>query len=74
MKKHGITFIVNSSKKTKEKKVKEELNNIVNTFFTLYPKEMLNKWDNDLSAFADFENHIKDSLQENIDKFEKAFW
>lgn len=74
MKQHGISFIVNSSKKTKEKKVKEEMNSIANKFFTLYPKEMLINWDNDLSVFDDFENHIKDSLQETIDKFEKAFW
>ena len=73
-KKHGISFIVNSSKKTKEKKVNEELKSIVNKFFNLYPKEMLNKWDNDISVFSDFEKHIKDSLQDTIDKFEKAFW
>lgn len=71
---HGILFIVNSSKKTKEKKVNEELKSIVGKFFTLYPKEMFNNWDNDVSIFADFENHIKDSLQDTIDKFEKAFW
>ena len=74
MKEHGISFIVNSSKKTKEKKVNEEMKTIVNKFFTLYPKEMFNNWDNDISIFADFENHIKDSLQDTIDKFEKAFW
>jgi len=71
---HGILFIVNSSKKTKEKKVNEEIKSIVDKFFTLYPKEMFNNWDNDVSIFADFENHIKDSLQDTIDKFEKAFW
>ncbi len=71
---HGILFIVNSSKKTKEKKVNEEIKRIVDKFFILYPKEMFNNWDNDISIFADFENHIKDSLQDTIDKFEKAFW
>ena len=74
IKQHEISFIVNSSKKTKEKKVQEELKSIVNKFFKLYPKEMLNNWDNDLSVFDDFEKHIKDSLQDTIDKFEKAFW
>ncbi|MFX1326852.1 MAG: hypothetical protein ACFE91_01745 [Promethearchaeota archaeon] len=74
MKQHGISFIVNSSKKTKEKKVNEELKRIVDKFFNLYPKEMLNTWDNDISVFSDFEKHIKDSLQDTIDKFEKAFW
>jgi hypothetical protein len=74
MKKYGISFIVNSPKKAKEKKVKEQLTNIVNKFFILYPKEFFNNWNNDISVFADFENQIKDSLQDTIDKFEKAFW
>jgi hypothetical protein len=74
MKQSGLTFIVNSPKKTKEKKVNEELRNIASRFFSVYPKEMLNNWDNDINVFADFEKHIKDSLQETIDKFEKAFW
>ncbi|TKJ23646.1 MAG: hypothetical protein CEE43_03005 [Promethearchaeota archaeon Loki_b32] len=74
LKQHGLSFIVNSSKKTKEKKIKEEMKSIVNKFFNLYPKEMLNNWDNDVSIFTDFEKHIKDSLQDTIDKFEKAFW
>ncbi len=74
MKQHGISFIVNSPKKTKEKKVKEEIEIIVSKFFNLYPKETLNNWDNDVSIFSDFENQIKGSLQDNIDKFEKAFW
>jgi hypothetical protein len=74
MKKFGISFIVNSPKKIKEKKIKEELTKIVNKFFTIYPKEFFINWDNDISVFADFENQIKDSLQDTIDKFEKAFW
>jgi hypothetical protein len=40
----------------------------------LIPKEFFNNWDNDVSIFVDFENQIKDSLQNTIDKFEKAFW
>jgi hypothetical protein len=74
MKQFGISFIVNTPKKIKEKKVKEELAKIVNKFFNLYPKEFFNNWDNDVSIFVDFEDHIKDSLQDTIDKFEKAFW
>jgi len=74
MKQHGLSFIVNSSKKTKEKKVKEEMQNIVNRFFNLYPKEIFENWDNDISIFTDFEKHIEDSLQDTIKKFENAFW
>lgn len=73
-KQNQISFIVNSSKKIKEKKVKEELSNIVNKFSNLYPKEFFNNWDNDISIFDDFENQIKDSLQDTINKFENAFW
>lgn len=74
MKQHGLSFIVNSSKKTKEKKVKEEMRNIANRFFNLYPKEIFENWDNDISIFTDFEKHIEDSLQDTIKKFENAFW
>ncbi len=74
MKQYGLIFIVNSSKKTKEKKVNEELKNIVNKFFKTYPKDMLDTWNSDISVFADFENHIQNSLEDTIDKFEKAFW
>ncbi|MBY8983855.1 MAG: hypothetical protein KGD65_02190 [Candidatus Lokiarchaeota archaeon] len=74
MKQDGISFIVNSSTKTKEKKVKDQMRSIASKFINLYPKEFFNDWDNDISIFAGFEEHIKDSLQETIDKFEKAFW
>jgi hypothetical protein len=74
LKKNGISFISNSPKKAKEKKVQEEMKHIVDKFFKLYPKEIFDNWDNDVSIFSDFENHIKDSLQDTIDKFEKAFW
>mgnify|MGYP003565276149 CR=1 FL=1 len=74
IKQHGLSFVVNSSKKTKEKKVQQELKSIVNTFFNLYPKEMFESWDNEISVFSDFENHIEDSLQDTLDKFEDAFW
>lgn len=73
-KQNQVSFIVNSSKKIKEKKVKEELSTIVNKFSNLYPKEFFNNWDNDISIFDDFENQIKDSLQDTIHKFENAFW
>ncbi|MHA1991988.1 MAG: hypothetical protein ACW98A_13540 [Candidatus Hodarchaeales archaeon] len=74
MKQNGISFIVNSSTKTKEKKIKEQMRSIATKFSNKYPKEFFNNWDSDISIFEDFENQIKDSLQETIDKFEKAFW
>jgi len=74
MKKEEITFIVNSSTNAKEKKVKEQMRSIAFKFLKIYPKEFFNNWDNDISIFADFEGHIKESLQETIRTFEKAFW
>ena len=74
MKQNGISFIVNSSTKTQEKKVKEQMRNIISKFSNLYPKEFFNTWDNDIIIFKNFKEHIKDTLQETIDTFEKAFW
>lgn len=74
LKSKGLLFIANSSKKVKEKKVIEELQNIVETFFELYPDEILNNWDGDISTFSNFEEEIEDSLEEIIKKFQKAFW
>ena len=50
------------------------MRSIATKFSNLYPKEFFNNWDSDISIFADFENQIKDSLQETIDRFKKAFW
>ena len=66
-------FIANSAKKIKEKDVKEELKKISEKFFMKYSKTLVN-WDYEISVFADFEPEIKDSLEETIKKFEKAFW
>ncbi|TFF84378.1 MAG: hypothetical protein EU552_00740 [Promethearchaeota archaeon] len=74
IKTNNLIFIADSSKKVKEKKVMEELKEIVNKFFKLYPPQMLKDWDNDVSIFKKFENEIKESLEDTIDRFRKAFW
>ncbi|MFX0017355.1 MAG: hypothetical protein ACFFAK_15190 [Promethearchaeota archaeon] len=74
LKRRGFLFIANSSKKVKEKKVFVELKSIVFRFFELYPDEILNNWDGDISIFSNFEKEIEDSLEETIKKFQKAFW
>jgi hypothetical protein len=73
-KRKGFLFIVNSAKNIKEKKVKEELEVIVERFFQAYPEEILNSWEGDVSIFSDFEQEIENSLEETIQKFQKAFW
>jgi len=43
-------------------------------FFTVYSKETIDNWDNDISIFSNFEKNIEDSLDDPIKKMEKAFW
>jgi len=74
LKKNGLIFIANSSKKVKEKKVIEELEEVIERFFNLYSPQMLENWDNDVSIFRKFEFEIEDSLEETIERFRKAFW
>ncbi|HEY0089267.1 MAG TPA: hypothetical protein VGB37_10510 [Candidatus Lokiarchaeia archaeon] len=73
-KKSGYIFISSSSRKVKENKVIEELNNISDRFFGTYPAEFLANWCGDVSAFTTFEFEIQNSLQEVVKKFQKAFW
>ncbi|TFG14880.1 MAG: hypothetical protein EU531_08865 [Promethearchaeota archaeon] len=74
LKKNGLIFIANSSKKVKEKKVMEELEDVVERFFQLYSPQLLENWDNDISIFRNFELEIEESLEGTIERFRKAFW
>ena len=74
LKKNKIIFIANSSKKFREKKVMEELKEIVGKFFKLYPPQIIDNWDNDIGFFKNFETEIEESLEETIARFRKAFW
>jgi len=40
----------------------------------VYPKDVIDNWDNDVSVFDNFDKQIEDSLDEPIKKMEKAFW
>jgi len=46
----------------------------MNTFFTVYSKETIENWDNDVSTFSNFEQDIENSLDDPINKMEMAFW
>ena len=74
LKKKDFIFVANSSNKAKEKKVLNELSRVAQKFFKLYSEEILDKWDNDINIFANFQNEIKDSLEETTKKIQKAFW
>lgn len=64
IKRNDFLFVASSSKKVKTKKILEELRDISDKFFELYPVETLKKWDSDVGLFDTFENAIKDSLEE----------
>jgi oligoribonuclease NrnB/cAMP/cGMP phosphodiesterase (DHH superfamily) len=74
LKKNNIIFIANSSKKFKEKKVMEELKEIIEKFFKLYPPHLIDNWDNDIGFFKNFETEIEGSLEETIARLRNAFW
>ncbi|MHA1723454.1 MAG: hypothetical protein ACTSXH_01230 [Promethearchaeota archaeon] len=73
-KKHDYLFIINVKKNYNIKKVEEEMDNIITSFFNAYPKEILDNWDGDIDIFKGFEDKIIDNLKETAKKFEKAFW
>ena len=74
MKRSHLLFISNSDKKNKPKKVLQELQAVMEKFFTIYSEEIIDNWDNDISIFSNFEKDIEDSLDDPIKKMEKAFW
>jgi hypothetical protein len=75
VKRRDFLFIGSTSTKIKEKKAEEELKKIGDLFFKNYPQEVLGKWDNDVSIFADFGSAIESSLEKDtIDKMKEAFW
>jgi len=73
IRKQNFLFIANSSKKIKENRVKDELMGISEKFFNKYSNTLEN-WDSDINIFSDFEPEIKESLEETVKKFQKAFW
>ncbi|MBY9014417.1 MAG: hypothetical protein KGD68_01865 [Candidatus Lokiarchaeota archaeon] len=74
LKRAHFIFIANSDNKIKSKKVLQELQDVMDKFFTVYSKETIDNWDNDVSVFSNFDKEIEDSLDDPIKKMEKAFW
>lgn len=73
IKKKGLLFIANSSKKFKEKKVILELEIIAQKFNTQYPDDFFKKWDHDINLFSDFKNEIENALEDPVKKFWDGF-
>jgi len=62
LKRRKFLFIGSSLKKTKEKKVIDELKQISDVFFRIYAEDLIN-WDSDVSIFSDFGDYIDKSLE-----------
>lgn len=74
LKKRGnYTFVASASKKAKEKKLVERLEDIIEKFTKKFPEDWFNKWDCDVSVFECFEEHIGDSLENPIKQFWNGF-
>ncbi|MFO7795537.1 MAG: hypothetical protein ACQERB_06030 [Promethearchaeati archaeon] len=73
IKKNEILFVANADLEEKDKRINQELSNISDKFFEVY-SDKLEKWDGDVSIFSEFEEKIKNSLQDTVKKFKKAFW
>ncbi|MFX0083004.1 MAG: hypothetical protein ACFE94_14740 [Candidatus Hodarchaeota archaeon] len=65
VKRNKFIFVASSSNKIKAKKVFNELRNISEKFFEMYPEETLKKWDSNVGLFDTFEHTIRDSLEDN---------
>jgi hypothetical protein len=65
VKKDNLTFIANSSKEFNQKKINRELEKISKKFLKLYSKDLEN-YQGQLGAFSQFEQIIKDSLEDSI--------
>ena len=63
MKRRKFLFIGSSLKKTKEKKVIDELKQISDIFFRIYAEDLIN-WDNDVRTFSGFGDYVDKSFEE----------
>ena len=73
VKRRDFLFVGSAASKVKEKRVIAELKIISDKFFEIYTQETLSNWDNDISIFSDFGEHIEESLNPS-QKFKDAFW
>lgn len=77
IKKEDTMFVTNVKKGIKQKNIRKELHRIAEKFFNTYSDELdriKSDGDIDLSLFSNFEDYINSSLEDTIDKFQKAFW
>ena len=63
IKKSGLIFVANSSKKYNMKKVNKELKKISDKFIKLYSEKLVN-FKGQIGAFSNFKNEIEGALEE----------
>ena len=63
-----ITFVVSTSKDTKEKKLLNELNKVISSFFELYEEKLIN-WNQDTTLFKNFGTYLDETLQAPVESF-----
>ena len=74
LKKRGnYTFVASASKKAKEKKLVERLEDLIDKFIQRFPDDWFKNWDCDVSVFECFEEDIGDSLENPIKQFWNGF-
>lgn len=73
IKRKNCLFIASYPKKSREKKVIEELKKISKRFVNLY-KEDLEHFEGEITNFKKFELEIEDSLEQVVNKLQKGFW
>ena len=73
IKKKNLLFIVNSSKKHKEKRILTELEQIAERFIEQYPEASSDNWDGCIDDYETFESKITDALEDPVKKFWNDF-
>lgn len=73
MRSMNVLFVVNSTKKVKDKNLKTKIQDLVKRFFNRYPIKLIESWDGDLNTFSDFKTEIDDMLEDPVKKFWDGF-
>jgi len=74
LKRKNFMFIGNSNESIKEKEILKELNIIANKFFNLFPMEKFENWNGDINSLLEFQKHIKNSLELELEKLKESLW
>ena len=74
LKKYKFLFAVNSSNEHKQKKIDQELSNMAEKFFKIYPEEDLNNFKGNLGAFSEYEKKFFEEIHEKLEQPVKEFW